>query len=172
MSLNKEEFIARYGEGAWRRYLDRQNERRQASRLENPEKARENDKKEREKYSEQIKRSYRNWYISNPEKREEGHHEHNRKGGKYYEWKLKYQRTGIPGERKKVRTKHGKQYRPYKAIIAPDSQLHHEWVPDTSEYRGVALVETNAHQYGIIDVIQILDGKITLLTEEQIKKGV
>ena len=31
------------------------------------------------------------------------------------------------------------------------------------------MVEADAHQYGIIDVIEILDGKITLLTEEEVK---
>jgi hypothetical protein len=84
---------------------------------------------------------------------------------------LKDNRTGLQGARNKIRLKHRNQYRPYKQIIAPDSQIHHEWIPKTAEYRGLALVEANAHQYGIVDVIQILDGKITLLTEEQVRKA-
>lgn len=55
------------------------------------------------------------------------------------------------------------------AIIAPDSQLHHEWVPETCEYRGVALVEAEQHMHGFVDVI--VDGEITRLTEEQIRNG-
>lgn len=41
----------------------------------------------------------------------------------------------------------------------------------TAKYTDVALVESNPHQYGYIDVIQILEGKITLLTEKEILKG-
>jgi len=115
--------------------------------------------------------SSRKWQIANPKKKKKNEHETNRKGGRYYQWKLKYLATGLPGERHRIRRRHGKRWRKYKQIIAPDSQLHHEWIPETAEYRGVALVEAKAHQYGIIDVILILDGKITVLTEEQIKKG-
>lgn len=78
---------------------------------------------------------------------------------------------GIPHEKELVRQKHGNLYRPYKKIIAPESQLHHQWVPGTAEYTGVALVEAKPHQYGYIDVIQILEGEITLLTEEAIRNG-
>jgi hypothetical protein len=67
--------------------------------------------------------------------------------------------------------KHAHQYKPYKDSIAPDSQIHHEWVPETAEYRGVALVEAEQHMHGFVDVIEILAGKITLLTEEEIKNG-
>ena len=67
--------------------------------------------------------------------------------------------------------KHAKQYKPCKAIIATDSQLHHEWIPKTAEYRGLALVEKDQHMHGFVDVIKILDGKITLLTEEEVKNG-
>jgi hypothetical protein len=80
-------------------------------------------------------------------------------------------RSGLQGARKRIRMKHGREYRPYKMIIAPESQIHHEWIDDTAEYRGVALVETKPHQYGIIDVIQILDGEITVLTEAEVKKA-
>jgi hypothetical protein len=97
-------------------------------------------------------------------------YEISRKGGKYYEKHLKYQHTGLPGERNKIRVKHANKWCQYKKIIAPDSQIHHEWVPETAEYLGVALVEKDQHMHGIIDVIKILDGEITLLTEEEIRE--
>ena len=42
-------------------------------------------------------------------------------------------------------------------------------VPKTARYMGVALVERNLHRHGIIRVIEILEGQITLLTEEETK---
>ena len=68
-----------------------------------------------------------------------------------------------------IRGRHRRYYTPYKQIIAPESQLHHEWIPMTAEYRGVALVEANQHLHGYIDVIQILEGEIMLLTEAEIR---
>ena len=62
------------------------------------------------------------------------------------------------------------QWRQYKRIIAPGSQLHHQWIPKTSDYTGLALVEVNPHKYGIINVIEILDGEITLFTEKEIQE--
>lgn len=97
--------------------------------------------------------------------------EQSRKGGKYYDKKRKHQMTGIPHDKELVRGTHKRRWSPYKQIIAPESQIHHEWIPATSKYHGVALVEKYQHQHGFIDVIQILEGKITLLTEAEIKKG-
>ena len=152
MTLKKSEIVERYGEAAWERVLARN----RAGKKKYREKNRETNKKYRE---------------ANPEQVEKIRLEQARKGGKYYEQRLEHQRTGIPGEKEKIRAKHGAQYRPLKKIIAPESQIHHEWIPKTAEYRGLALVEKDPHQYGIIDVIQILDGKITLLTEEDVKNG-
>ena len=106
-----------------------------------------------------------------PEEEKARSQEVSRKGGRRYAKKLEYNHTGLQGDKNKIRSKHQYKYKPYKAIIAPESQLHHEWIPDTSEYRGVALVEKEPHQYGIVDVIEILDGEITLLTEEEVKNG-
>ena len=126
-----------------------------------------------EKYGEEaykkLEQQSWDWGKNHPKERREANHESNRKGGKYYEKKLKYFSTGLPRERNIVRQRHGHLYRPYKKIIAPDSQVHHEWIPETANYRGVALVEKEQHQYGYINVIQILEGGITLLTEEEIK---
>lgn len=147
--MKKEEFIKRYGNDVWSQNLRRERERARAH-------------KEERRGSNQL------WRLNNPNKAKARDNEHNRKGGKYYEQRLKYQSTGTPHERNIVRQRHGYYYRPYKQIIAPESVLHHEWIPETANYRGVALVEKDQHQYGFIDVIQILEGEITLLTEEEI----
>ncbi|AJP62028.1 hypothetical protein [ANMV-1 virus] len=107
------------------------------------------------------------WWRDHPDKMREHNEELVRKGGKYYKQVRSYQSTGIPGERHKIRAKHGGRWRKYKRIIAPNSVIHHSWRAGSAEYDGVALVEKDAHQHGIIDVIQILDGKITLFTEKK-----
>lgn len=106
------------------------------------------------------------WYKQHPEERVAARREYTNKGGQYYERNLVYRRTCLQGKRNKVRANHAKQWRKYKNIIAPDAQIHHEWIPGTAGYRGVALVEADQHMHGIVDVIEILDGEITLLTEE------
>ena len=112
----------------------------------------------------------RDWRKANPEKVKNQQNEESHKGGTHYERMLKYNTTGLRGERHRIRMKHAKQYCPFKQIIAPETQIHHEWIFGTAEYTGVALVETKPHQYGIIDVIKILEGKITLLSEKEIKE--
>jgi hypothetical protein len=146
--MNKEEIIRRYGKMAYKRKLERDS----IWKAKNPDKVRMHDK---------------TWRDNNPLKTKAKDQERNRKGGKYYEYKLEYLKTGLQGERNKIRIKHAKRYRPYKKIIAPDSQVHHEWIPGTSRYRGIALVERDAHQHGIVDVIKILRGVITVLLEER-----
>jgi hypothetical protein len=150
--MNKEERIKRYGEAAYEKMLEQSRAWKKAHRAE----ANAYAKKYYEEHPEQV--------IANQ-------HEANRKDGKRYDKKMRYMSTGIPGARCRIRCNHNKQYKPYKDIIAPESQIHHEWVPKTAEYRGIALVEKEPHQYGIVDVIQILDGEITLLTEEEVKRG-
>lgn len=110
------------------------------------------------------------WREAHSEKIEEHNHELSRKSGKRYEKKLEYNRTGLCGERNKVRSKHRKEYYPFKQIIAPDSQLHHSWRPESPDYDGVALVEKDQHMHGIIEVIQILEGEITLFSEREIRE--
>lgn len=162
----KTDYIAKHGEEAYANRLRRrqiwgqklpggEKQRSQDRRDADPEKAREYDRASRERNPEKVKAKGKK--IS-------------RKGGAYYKEHMQYRQTGIQGEREKIRCAHGNQWRPFKRIIAPESQIHHQWRKDSSEYDGVALVEAKAHQYGIIDVIQILDGKITLLTEEQMKR--
>jgi hypothetical protein len=146
--MKKEDFIAKYGEEKYKKRV---------------EQSREYYKEHREELKPR-KKKYREEHLGQTAAY---NRETNRKGGKRYDKTLEYDRTGLRGERNAIRNKHQKQYRLYKNIIAPDSQLHHEWIVDTAEYRGVALVEATPHQYGIIDVIQILDGKITLLTEKK-----
>jgi hypothetical protein len=154
--MGKDEFIKRYGEDAYEKHLEQMRAYYKTHREE--EKAR--DKKYREEHPEEAKASVKKWRDEHPEEAKKWRDEH-----------PEYNRTGIPGEKHTIRMKHGKQYRPYKDIIAPESQIHHEWIPKTSEYRGVALVEADAHMHGFVDVIEILAGRITLLTEEEVKNS-
>jgi hypothetical protein len=110
------------------------------------------------------------WRKNHPDKVKANGQEASRKGGKYYEQHHKHQSTGIPHEKLLVRRKHQRIWTPYKKTIAPGSVLHHEWLPETANFRGVALVEKEQHQHGYIDVIQVLEGEITLLTEAEIKR--
>ena len=199
--MKKEEFIARYGEAAWQKVLERNHENhkryREAHREElrvrsqewykaNKDEHNESVKRWNDAHPDEVKANNRRWQETHRESRcqstqkyRETHpdevealrRERARKGGKYYQQMLRYHNTGLPRERKRVRTKHARLYRQYKMIIAPDSEIHHEWIPDTAKYTGMALVETDAHRHGFIDVIELLDGKITLLTEEQIRNG-
>lgn len=148
--MNKEEIITRYGKAAYKKKLQQ---------------GRDWNVQHREEHSIHTKK----WQGANPDKVEAIHREVNHKGGKYYEHALEHKRTGIPGERSRIRAKHGRIYRVFKQLIAPLSQIHHEWIPGTTDFRGVALVETDQHMHGFIDVIQILEGGITLLTEKEIK---
>ncbi len=165
--MKKAECIEQYGEAEWDRRLEQQRAWRKAHR----EEAKAAVKKYREEHPEGVKAASKNYRETHPEEIRILSHEQHRKGGKYYNKMLEYKKTGIAGERNGIRRKHARQYKQYKDIIAHDSQIHHEWVPKTPEYRGLALVEKDQHMHGFIDVIVILDGKITLLTEEQIKKG-
>lgn len=177
--MKKEDFIARRGEEAWDTALLQV----QKWRRDHPEEVRKLNQEWYKEHSEEVKRASQEWQkahpeeakerkrlwaLNNPEKRKESQKQY-RKGGEHYEQLCEYESTGLRYERKLIRSKHGKRYRKYKKIIAPDSVLHHEWYPETANYTGVALVEKYQHQYGIIDVIQILEGKITLLTEAEIK---
>lgn len=110
------------------------------------------------------------WKKQNPEIVKRLANEQNRKGGIYYEYKLEYDRTGLRGERNRIRVKHANQYGQYKKIVAPESQIHHQWIWGTSNYTGVALVEKDQHMHGYIDVIQILDGEITLFAEKDLMR--
>jgi hypothetical protein len=165
--MNKEETIAKYGEAAWQEKLERDRAYYKAHK----EQKKAYQKKYKEEHPEEVIAADKKYREEHPEEVIANHQEQNRKGGKYYDKKLKDNQTGLQGDRNKIRLKHRNQYRPFKNIIAPESQIHHEWVPTTAEYRGLALVAKDAHQYGIVDVIQILEGKITLLTEEEVKYG-
>ena len=110
------------------------------------------------------------WRMLHPTRIHANSQEQNCKGGKRYRKRLIYNRTGLRGKRRSIRGEHQKLYRSYKNIIDPDglTQIHHEWIQETADYRGVALVEANSHMHGYIDVIQILEGEITLLVETEI----
>lgn len=129
----------------------------------------------KERYEEILKQT-RDWNEMHKEEiidwrethRREQNKQQNQKDGKYYKKNLIKNRTGLRRERADVRCKHGKFYRPYKKIIDPEglTQLHHQWMSKTPKYQGVALVEKDQHMHGFIDVIQILEGEITLFIEQ------
>ena len=150
--MKKEEFSERYGIVAYEKMLKQSIAWKKA-------------------HGDEVNGRMRKWREDNPERVRANHAESNRKGGKHYEKHRQYQIQGIPYEKKLVRLKHERRWSSYKGIIAPDSQIHHQWLPNTANYIGVALVEKNQHQHGFIDVIQILEGEITLFTEEEIRKG-
>lgn len=180
--MKKEEIIERYGEEAYEKVLGQARAYYRAHKVEakaNKKKYNEEHKKEenarvkkyQEEHKEEVAATKKEYRKANPEQVEKIRREQARKGGKYYAKKLEDDQTGLRGKRNRIRKKHGNKYRPYKQIIAPNSQLHHEWVPDTSDYRGVALVEADQHMHGFVDVIEILAGKITLRTEEEVNAG-
>lgn len=148
--MKKEETIRRYGEAAYEKKLAY-------------------NKGWNKEYSVKVRESNRQWRINNPEKVKEHNHVDRGKGGKYHEQCSKYALIGLPYKRKLIRNKHWRRWTSYKRIIAPGSQLHHEWIPGTADFRGVALVEAYSHRQGFIDVIQILEGEITLSTEAEIR---
>ena len=176
--MNKEAFIAQYGEVAYAKILAKRNARKKAWYEEHPEalveKNRRNAawmKKWRDEHLEEAHRRAVEWKRNNPEKVKKHDREISRKGGRYYEQAKRRGANGIPNEKKKIRSAHGTKYFKYKQIIAPDSHLHHNWRNDgTAGYDGVALVEADQHMHGFIDVIEVLEGKITLFSEKEIKE--
>lgn len=149
--MKKKEIISKYGKEAYEKILIQRRDR-----------YRKNAKTEIE--------TTRNWQFANPKKVAEIDKARSRKEGHRYKQHLRYETTGVQGARNKVRRRHGHLWQSYKRIIAPLSQIHHEWIPGSSNYNGVALVEKERHQHGIIDVIQILDGDITLFSEKEIRE--
>jgi hypothetical protein len=142
---------------------------------------REKEKERRMKKEEYIKRYGKAAYEklrehgqagnkANPEKFAEHKHELSRKGGRYYQKALMRNRMGLRGARRGIPRTHQNKYRPYKKIISQDSQLHHQWIPETSKYTGVALVEADQRMHGFIDVIESSKGNITMFTEKEIRE--
>ena len=141
---------------------DRSKERHANHREEDNAKMRER----RENHPNEMK----DWRAANRDKVVAYNQEGSCKGGKYYKAKLEYQRTGLQQQRRKIRWHHWHLYRHIKKAIAPNSVFHHEWIPGTADYRGVALVDKGLHRRGIIKVIKLLEGQITLFTEKEIKE--
>jgi hypothetical protein len=162
----KDDFISKFSEEAYAKRLE--GRRMWGRKLSGGEKQRSQDR--RDANPEQSREYDRAWRERNPETNIEKGRKVSRKGGAYYKNHMKYKQTGLSGEREHVRMRHAYYWRPYKNIIAPDSQLHHQWVPGTAKYTGLALVEKDQHMHGVIDVIKILKGEITLFTESEIRE--
>ena len=150
--MKKEEFVKKYGITAYKKKMQQGRDWR-------------------ESHPKEMKTHKDKWAENNPEKVKAHSLEGHRKGSKYYEKHKLSHKEGLQGERERVRGKHHRMWTPFKRIVSPDSQLHHEWIPGTPDYRGAALVEKDQHMQGVIDVIQILEGKITLFTEEDVLRG-
>lgn len=148
--MKRKERIAKYGEDAYAKVLVQERKRYWENR-------------------EKVLDSRREWRDEYPEESSKGSRNQSRKGGKYYAHAQVYESTGLRAERRRIRGGHARKWRQFKNLIAPESQVHHEWIPDTSNYNGVALVEKNQHMHGYIDVIKVLEGKITLLSEKEIR---
>lgn len=158
--MKKDEFIRRYGEAAWKKKVKRKNEYNLVWMK----------KWYAEHLTEARKRAI-GWKRRNPKKVKKHDQEIGRKGGRYYEKMCSRRATGVPHEKSLIRGKHNRQYREYKKLIAPWSHIHHGWLNDgTAAYSGVALVEADAHMHGIVDVIRILEGEITLFTEKELRE--
>ena len=175
--MKKEEFIARYGQAAYakmqqqvRDWPARHREERKVYMRKRHALHREEDNARTKVWHAVNPNVAGDWRAANPEKVKVNNQEWGRKGGKRYEEHLEYEHTGLQGERNKVRNKHWYQYRAIKEST-PNSVFHHEWIPGTAKYRGVALVDKEMHRRGIIKVIKLLEGQITLFTEKEIKKG-
>lgn len=162
----KDEYIAKHGEEAYGKRLEQR--RKWGGNLPGGEAQRSRER--RGEYPEAFKIAKERYNEKHPEVRLMHNREGSRKGGRRYEKKQIYKHTGLQGEKNKIRGVHANRWRQYKLIIAPGSQLHHQWMPGTAKYTGLALVEANQHMQGIIKVIKIVCGKITLLTEKEIKE--
>ena len=117
-----------------------------------------------EKYKEYLGQS-QEWRRSHPENVKARNAEYSRKGGKFYHKKVEDDKKELRRKRNIIRACDRKRYRKFKNIIAPESQIHHEWLPESPSYGGMALVEADQHAHGFIDVIQILEGEISIFTE-------
>lgn len=140
--------------------------------MKDKEKQKEYDRKRYSAQKEDRDAKNKIWARLHPEAYAVHHRQWQRKGGSHYAQTRIYERTGLRRDRNRIRNRHGKQYRKFKDFFAQDSEMHHQWVSGTARYSGLALVEKDKHQHGYIDVIQILEGKITLFTEEFIQKGI
>ena len=161
--MKKEEYIKRWGEAAYKKMLQENRERHALHREEYNATTKEYDRHHREEH----KTADKKWRDANPEKRKASDREWSCKDGKHYNQKVKYMKTGLQGERNRVREKHNREYHTIKQAT-PNSVLHDEWIPGTAKYRGLALVEKVPHQNGIIKVIKVLEGEITIFTEKEI----
>ena len=164
--MKKEECIRRYGEAEWERKLEYGREWLNK----NSERKKETNKRWQVENRDRYLEYNRQWNVANPDRCVKAVKRwKERNPEKVIAFNRRYSSTGIPHEKRLVRGEHYRYWTPYKQIIAPDSQMHHEWLPGTADYRGMALVEKDQHMHGYVDVIQILEGKITLFTEEEIR---
>ena len=108
--MKKEEIIKRYGPEEYKRRLAKNRTRTPAQR--------------------DVAKALANaWHTAHPEEVKRHNDQICHKYGKRYQKHLGYMRSGLPGERHRIRIKHGKLWGRYKQIVAPESEIHHLWVP-------------------------------------------
>lgn len=151
--MNKADYIKKYGKEA---YAKQQEQTREWHRL----------------HPLRVLEIVKEWADTHPAEVIARNKNRFRKDGEHYKKWTHYNMNGLRHLKNLIRGQHNRYWGMYKKIIAPDSQIHHEWIQGTADYRGVALVEKNQHIMGYIDVIQILEGKITLLSEAEIRRDI
>jgi hypothetical protein len=67
---------------------------------------------------------------------------------------LNRQCTDTEGLRRSIRGKH-RIWSKYKRFVALATRQHYEWIPETAEYKCIALVENDLRQYPFENVIHI-----------------
>lgn len=132
--MKKEEYIQKNGLAAWEARLARNRRMQKRNRIDKALAVQDEFQK--------LDPSEQQEFLRDMWKKREGH----------------YSRSGLPqnivAARNTIRHVHRSKW----GVEGLD--VHHDWVGDTAEYTGVALVEREEHQRGIINVVAILDGEI------------
>lgn len=115
---------------------------------------------------EKVKKLKRKGDVANPAKVRGYSLDQSTKGGKGYLKMRAYSQQPVPNARHRVRARHETKYRGIKLLLESffeglKLQLRHQWLSGTAEYTGLALVDTERHQRGIISVVYPLEGVIT-----------
>ena len=117
---------------------------------------RKNNNQEKKNQADQL------WRENNPEKIDQ-YAKESRKDGKYYAKRLMYEKTGLQKEKRKIRHNHSRKWQKYKGNWLTETEIHHEWIHETADYNGIAIVDKSEHRHNIINPIEILEGNITLM---------
>lgn len=166
--MKKEEYIKKYGVEKWLEYIAYQRD----YYTKNIEKVREKNREYQREYQ-------RKYYAENKEKVKERCREHIREyqhkyyadieiRGRVHEYMKKYcgslsDHNSIPYRKSLIRQRDHHRFFSIKQFFQNlQTDIHHEWIPNTADYTFIALVERDKHRYNIIDPIVILEKKVVL----------